>query len=159
MKTSELATTMLDMTNNIEDSITNAKKLLDGEFVATSTNNEQSSNEAFMQTLMTDYLIYSGLASKYKKLVDTTKKALDSTVEELGTPSNGAPGTTVNLHESNTFRFSKRQNADGNSTLVTDLLTALARVGVDKTLVDEAVRNATKKKRGNVYYEVTVVED
>jgi len=63
------------------------------------------------------------------------------------------------LGESNVFQFSKKQNLDGETTLVVDLITALARAGVEKDVVDKALKEATKVKRGNVYYQVTVVED
>jgi len=57
------------------------------------------------------------------------------------------------------LHWSQRQNLDGETTLVVDLVTALARAGVEKDVVDKALKEATKVKRGNVYYQVIVVED
>ena len=155
----ELAVMLMNMNQDIDKAIHNISIVLDNQFIATTKDNEQATAEANMHNYMVNYLIYSAINSKFKKLYDTSKKALDVGVEDLGTSAEGKPATVLNLHENNIFTFTKRQNKDGETTLVTDLVTALARAGVEKAVVDKAIKDATKPKKGNTYYDVKVVEE
>ena len=159
MKTSELAMIMAKMIEGIDNIVHDAAVTLNNTYQAGHQDNELADKEMDVHNAMVNHIIYSAINSKYKKYYDISKKSLDAGVEALGNDANGVPGSTVNLFEDNVFRFSKKQNQDGSSTLVTDLVTALARAGVDKPLVDNAMKMATKVKRGNTYYEITVVED
>lgn len=159
MKQSDLATILSSMQEDIDKSISTAVLVLDKQFIATTKDNEQATLEANMHNYMINYIVYSSLNSKYKKLYDTSKRALDTGTEDLGTDPTGKAGVVLNLHASNVFEFTKRQNKDGETTLVTDLVTALARAGVEKDVVDKAIKDATKPKKGNTYYDVKVVEE
>mgnify|MGYP003151105181 CR=1 FL=1 len=159
MKQSELAMTMSDLYKRVQDEIQKTTDILYNQFRLHGSpedyTNEEADRNANLHECMVDYLITSSFNSNFKKNVDDAKKALDNSVFD----SNGVPGQTMALGESNVFKFSKKQNNDGETTLVVDLLTALARAGVEKDVVDAAMKEATKTKRGNVYYQVTVVED
>ena len=72
----------------------------------------------------------------------------------MGIDPSPKPGQLVELYSDNLFVFDKKQNQDGTTTLVTDLVTQLARLGVEKDVVDKALKQATKPKRGNVYYQI-----
>ena len=74
----------------------------------------------------------------------------------MGVDPEPVPGTTKELYHANGIKFSKKQNKNGTQINVTDLLTQLARLGVEKAVVDKAVENATKEKRGNIYYVIEV---
>ena len=154
MKASELAMTMASMQAEIDKAISQAKTTLELNFEGLSQNNEEVEKEHNLHYKAVDYLIYSSLGSRYKKLVDQSKKDLDEAVPN----PDGVAGQTVTLGNTNLFHFAKKQNNDGSSTLVTDLVTELARLGVEKSVVDKALKKATKPKRGNVYYQVTVAE-
>jgi hypothetical protein len=156
MKRSELTMAMSDLYKSVQDEIKKTTDNLYNQFRCPEDyTNEEADRNANLHECMVDYLITSSFNSNFKKSVDDAKKALDNSVFD----SNGVPGQTMALGESNVFQFSKKQNLDGETTLVVDLITALARAGVEKAVVDKALKEATKVKRGNVYYQVTVVED
>jgi hypothetical protein len=156
MKQSELAMTMSDLYKRVQDEIQKTTDNLYNQFQCPEDyTNEEADRNANLHECMVDYLITSSFNSNFKKNIDDAKKALDNSVFD----SDGVPGQITALGESNVFKFSKKQNNDGETTLVVDLLTALARAGVEKAVVDAAMKEATKTKRGNVYYQVTVVED
>lgn len=160
MKAAELAHEMLEMEDAIQGCIDKVFMDLTGKYTGMQDlSNERTFVEAEMHDTMTNFLIASRMNSRWKKEFESVKKMLDAKAEELGIDPAGVPGQTTNLHESNLFKFTKRQNKDGEQMSVTDLLNALARAGVEKTVVDAAVKMATKPKRGNVYYDVTTVEE
>jgi len=161
MKQSDLAVILGGMQEEIDKLIHEATINLQGEFITSATTNEQAMFEADMHFYMVNYLIYSALNSKYKKLFDTGKRAMDTGVIAIHQDehaSDSVANQTRTLHQNNVFVFTKRQNKDGETTLVTDLVTALARAGVEKAVVDAAIKQATKPKKGNTYYDVKVVE-
>jgi hypothetical protein len=159
MKKHQLAQRILKLNDKISELTYTFRTELDDLFVASSKNNEIAEQEYEMHGFMVDYLLSSAFASQWKKAVDSAKKSMDMQVEDLGNDPSGIPERTINLHENNVFKFTKRQNKDGTTTLVTDLINALARAGVEKAVVDKAMKIATKTKRGNQYYEVTPVEE
>jgi hypothetical protein len=57
------------------------------------------------------------------------------------------------------FRFSKKQNKNGEMLDVTAFQTALARAGVEKSVVDDAIKEATKVKKGSTFYLVDLIEE
>jgi hypothetical protein len=159
MKPSELAKQLLDMEDSISLTVDGLRNTLDNMFEASTKDNEHSMNEAAAHCTMVDHLIASRMNSKWKKEFDDSKKSLDAKMEALEIDSSGKPDQVVNLFESNVFRFTKRQNKDNTSTSTTDLVNALARLGVEKAVVDKALAMATKPRRGNIYYEVKTIEE
>jgi len=159
MKQSELAVILSNMQTEIDNIIHDTAVSLNNTFVATSKDNETADKEATMHNMMVNFLVYSTMTSKYKKYYDLGKIAMDVGVESLGTDPTGKANATLNLHQNNVFVFTKRQNKDGETTLVVDLVTALARAGVEKSVVDAAMKQATKPKKGNVYYDVKTIEE
>ena len=159
MKQKELASKLLDLDDAVIAAASQLTMELNARFVGTSTNNEEVSHESNMHGAMVNHIVASRISSKWKKEYGNSKRTLDSClVSANGNPA-GTPGSTNTLFQTNAFQFSKRQNVDGTITLVTDLTNALARLGVEKKIIDDALKMATKPKRGNVYYEVTTTEE
>ena len=94
--------------------------------------------------------------SYIKKEFEQSKKGLDEALTKMGIDSEPTPGTTKELYHANNIKLSKRQNNNSTQINTTDLLTQLARLGVEKAVVDKAVENSTKEKRGNIYYIIEV---
>jgi hypothetical protein len=159
MKQSELAMALGTMQEEMDNIIHSTAVSLNNTFSSLTTDNEKADLEANMHNSMVNYLIYSSVNSKYKKYFDLGKTAMDTGVESLGTDPSGVAGTTLSLHENNVFTFTKRQNKNSEQTTVVDLCNALARAGVEKAVVDAAMKQATKPKKGNVYYDVKTVEE
>lgn len=163
MRASELAMQLSAMHNEIELEIESVYKNLAELFLPDikeqSTSNVDVVIQSNLHNAMAHYAIISGLNTKYTKMLAACKELLDINVGALGNSSEGIPGQKVLLGKSNIFQFSKKQNQDGTTTLVKDLITELARASVEKSVVDKAVKEASKVKKGNVYYEVTLVED
>ena len=159
MKPSNLAHDMLEMEDAIQSCIDGTYLGIAHKFSSIESDNERVHKEAEMHETMCNFIIASHMNSRWKKEFESVKKRLDASVGELGKDPAGIAGQTVNLHESNIFKFTKRQNKDSEQMSVTDLLNALARAGVEKAVIDAATKMATKPKRGNVYYDVITVEE
>jgi hypothetical protein len=159
MKQAELAMSLADMQEKIDNTVHEATTQFNNMFKATGSDNEQSDLEFSAHNAMVNHLISSSINSKYKKSFDSSKKVLDDIVGQLGTDPNGKAEQTIVLHKSNVFEFFKRQNKDNEQTTVVDLCNALARAGVEKAVVDAAMKQATKPRKGNVYYGVKTIEE
>jgi len=159
MRPSELAMQLSAMHNQIEIETSATYKNLDDTFQTDTKDNETTAQVSDLHSAMCDYIIVSSLATKYSKMLLASKKTLDRSVESMNGSSEGIPGQSVLLGKSNEFQFHKKQNHDGTSTLVVDLITELARAGVDQDIVNKAMKAATKPRKGNTYYNVTLVED
>ena len=155
MKPSELAMTMANMKGDIVDRIYETVELLHSKFESNTQDNEESANLEALHSHMVDYLIFSDLNSMIKKKVELAKTGLDTSVDM----PDGTPGQTVVLGSTNLFEFKKKQNNNSDMVHVTSLKTALARLGVDKATIDAAVKDATKPKKGNTYYIVSLKEE
>ena len=142
------STLMSKIQADIEDAIT----AINLDYKPSTTDNEYTDKEANMYVFMAGYAIYSIMHSIYGKKYENIKKALDSGAIKLDKSPEGVAGTTVDIISIGDLTFQKRQNKDGTGISTTDLVTALARLGVDKAIVDKAVSAATKDKRGNTYY-------
>ena len=90
-----------------------------------------------------------------KKAVESSKKGLDDAIRDMGSDPEGVPGTTVELYSDKNFKFCKKQNATGTTMSITEFQNQLSRLGVSQETIKDAIRNATKEKRGNIYYEIT----
>lgn len=159
MRASELAMQLSAMHSDIDDISEDTFGNLNGQFKTDTTNNEDSAQEANLHFAMADYIIISSLASKYSKLVAKAKTLLDDSVQMLDQSPEGIPGQSILLGKSNLFQFSKKQNQDSTSTPLNAFVTELARAGVEKSVVDKALKAATMPKKGNTYYNVTLVEE
>jgi len=160
MKKSELAQHLFRMDEAINRAVGSLRADLSSLFVPTSVkDNQRVDLEGRAHRVMIDFIIASRINATWKKSYDGCKKQLDEITDELGIEQAGVAGETASLHRSNIFCFMKHQNVDGKSTLVVDLITELTRAGVEKSVLDAAILKATKAKRGNVYYDVTTVED
>ncbi|MAG26346.1 hypothetical protein CMI47_12420 [Candidatus Pacearchaeota archaeon] len=158
MNSRQIRIELLDMQDKMNNHVEYVRAMFEKLFEASTKENELAEKQFVAHTAMTEYVLVSALHSKYKKAFDKAKKTLDSASEGLGLDAEGLAGATVTIHENEVFRFTKKRNQDGTSTLVVDLCTELARLGVEKSLVDKAMKKATKPKRGNTYYEVELVE-
>jgi hypothetical protein len=158
MKQAHIAQILIELHNTIDDAVIEVSDLLAKDFKAHTTNNELAVKELTMNLNMVDFIISSSLNSKWKKCYDNNKKDLDVGVEATGTSANGQPGSTISLYSDNILSFTKRQNVDGTTTLMTDFVNALSREGVSKEIIDAAKKRAEKPKRGNVYYDVIASE-
>lgn len=160
MKNTDLFLAVSGSVDSLQTDTTNTARDLARDFQPQNPN-ELTNSEADELHSMHYYMIrHAMLAAQHsfvKKEFEQSKNILDDMVGRLGGSPLGTPGTTQELHDDGTLAFSKKQNKDGTSTLVVDLLTELARLGVEKAVIDKAMANATKPKRGNVYYEITVV--
>ena len=158
MNSREVSMILSDMDTSIDNTILDVRQKFQLAFESSNMNNESVSKEASAHEAMFEYLIAARIAAYWVKNHANGKKRLDHCMTTLGIDSDGQPGKTLNLHESNVFEFTKRQNKDSQQMSSTDLLNALARLSVEKSVVDEAVKIATKPRKGNTYYEVNVVE-
>ena len=150
MRSSDLAKKLLEINDDISEVIDAAKQVFASNFVHVSptASNEKQAIAADFNKYCVDYLIASQQSAYWKKEYDKAKINLDSTVDD----PIGVAGQVRELRSDNDFVFKKRQNNDGETTLVVDLVTALARAGVEKSVVDAALKQATKAKKGSTYY-------
>jgi hypothetical protein len=160
MRASELAMQISAMHNDIETTVDRVLNNLCNLFEASpGTDNKDADIQANLHAAMVDYVVSSSLSSKFSKHISQDKDDLDACIEMLGHSSEGIPGQSVLLGKSNLFQFGKKQNQDGTSTPLNAFVTELARAGVEKSVVDKALKAATVPKKGNTYYNVTLVEE
>ena len=155
MKASSLAIGMMAMTEDVHNAIDHARNQLQQQFTSDAASNELAAVEAEMNQHMINYIVSDTMISKYNKLKDASKKALDAGVND---PLPVA-GQRINLYETNMFKFCKKQNMPGETMSANDVITALNRLGVDASIIKEATKMATKERKGNVYYEITTTEE
>ena len=151
-----------DMTIATADSITNirefnAEKLLEltGNFTCEGTN-EQVDMAIDMHQRLVRHELLSIQHAYVKREFDKSKKGLDTSLITMGIVPDGIAGGTKTLYEDSELSFHKRQNVDGTTTLLTDVLIHLARLGVDKDKIDQAMKLSTKPKKGNTYYIIEI---
>lgn len=158
MKTTDIAMIVSALSRQIEDAISHAVNELSMDFEARDENNERAADEHTMYATMCNYMVMSVLAAKYKKEYEACKKLLDKYADNLGEDPEGVAGITKDILTIGNLNFSKKQNQPSTMLSAVDLTTELARVGVEKELVDKATDAATKEKKGNTYYLVAAKE-
>jgi len=158
MKQSELSTKLMEMDEGIDQIVNDLRRDFSNSFKTLETSNEKVALESDAYYAMTEYLIASRINSRWKKAYDNSKANLDYVAETFDIDPRGVAGQTKTLLVINNLMYTKRQNKDGSTTLVTDLVNALNRCGVDKETIDKALKMAEKSKKGNTYYNVTTVE-
>ena len=153
-----------DITLVVSDTI---KNLIDGNShiidtatanatLESTTNNEENSIAFDMFHRLVRHEVLAAQHSYIKKVFDQSKKGLDEALHGIGIDPEPVPGSTKELYHANGIKFSKKQNKNSTQINVTDLLTQLARLGVEKAVVDKAVEEASREKRGNIYYVIEV---
>tara|TARA_R110002110_G_scaffold233883_1_gene449634 strand:- start:1612 stop:2094 length:483 start_codon:yes stop_codon:yes gene_type:complete len=142
-----------DMTADVADAVDKAYNDLSNMFDIDDRDNETTETAYKRHNAMLWYKLSSVLGTKYKKASDDAKKHLDTltTIEP-------EPEETVHIFSSNVFVHSKKQNKNSSSVVVKDLITELSRLGVEKSVLDKALSNATTERRGNVYYNVEILD-
>lgn len=155
MKKIDLVLAISNTLDNLNNGMNTTTKQLGDQFEPLDgLSNSQTDQAHVMHQRLIQHELITAINSATKKQFDASKAALDKHLATIGIDPNGKAGTTIELYNDGTLSFSKKQNKDGTSTLVVDLCTELARLGVEKSVVDEAIKRATKPKRGNVYYEI-----
>ena len=155
MNSKDVTITVIDAIANVSSTITFAiEKIVEAFVPPEGLSNSETDDAHIMHRRMAAYEVISTVHSAIKKSADQAKKDLDIQLNEMGIDPSPKPGQLVELYSDNLFVFDKKQNQDGTTTLVTDLVTQLARLGVEKDVVDKALKQATKPKRGNVYYQI-----
>jgi hypothetical protein len=155
MNSKDVTITVIDTLAHVDLTIASAIEMIAEAFVPPKgLSNSETDNAHVMHKRMAAYEIMTTINSAIKKSADQAKKDLDTQLEEMSIDPASKPGQLVEMYSDYLFVFDKKQNQDGTTALVTDLVTQLARLGVEKDVVDKALKNATKPKRGNVYYQI-----
>ena len=155
MKKSDLARVMLTLSDGLDTEVERACDEINNYYTGmTGLRNSETVKAWEKQKAMSSYLVMAAVAGWANKEVTKTKKHLDEITDNI----EPMPSETVTVYDSGALVFTKKQNKTGETTLLTDVLTGLARAGVDKELVDKVVADATKEKKGNVYYVVEATE-
>lgn len=155
MKKKDLTIVVTDSINDLREGTKQYVSSLMDSFDGKGSNKDVEDAFDMMQRLVRHDILASQ-HSYIKKEFDESKKGLDTAIAGLGLDPNGVAGTTKTIYHQDGIKFAKRQNKDGTTTLLTDVLNQLARLGVDKETVDTAIRNAEKPKKGNTYYLIEV---
>ena len=158
MKNKDLAIALADCVSNIQYSNEDLVNGLSRNFVyeGTDDSNSEMADVHDMHQKLIRHEILSTQHSYIKKEFDKSKKGLDFTLLAMGYDIDPEPNATREIYTDHSLTLSKRQNKDGTTTLLTDVITNLAKLGVDKNVVDKALKDALKVKRGNVYYIIGV---
>lgn len=114
--------------------------------------NQEVENRFNMNRMLARHEILATQHTYLKKEVDKSKKDLDHMLMDMELPTGGEAGEEVVLYDHDDLIFTKKQNKNGSGVAVKDLLTELAKAGVDKDVVAKAILAATKEKKGNIYY-------
>jgi|TARA_R110000822_G_scaffold12978_7_gene46680 hypothetical protein len=122
------------------------------DYTSTDSSNKDTEDAYDMHTRLIKHELLAAQHSYIKKEFDESKKGLDLALAGMGVDYKSIAGETKTLYHADGIKFSKRQNKDGNTTSLTDVLTQLACLGVEKAIVDKACSNANKPKKGNTYY-------
>ena len=157
MKNTDLVLTTLSCVDTLKNNIEELTETLAKDFQPRGLSNSETHEAYSMHRHMIHHHLISTVNAHAKKEFDKSKNILDDMLSRMGITPDGHPGMTVEKYNDGILTFHKKQNKEGTTTLVVNLLTELARLGVEKSVVDEAMKRATKSKRGNVYYEISVV--
>lgn len=122
------------------------------------TSNEVASLQYEMSRAMGEFIVASTLNAHCKKKYEKAKEQLDFCAASLGKDIEVEDGCTLAIHADSSFSFQKRRNTTTATINTKKLLIELNKLGVDPSLLQKAVNNASEIKRGSVYYEVDVVE-
>ena len=158
MKQSEVMAMVSELSKDIKLAQTKALSELMAEFSPSTSDNEQANKQYEMHTAMGEFMLVSGLNSTYKKAYDNAKALLDDAAKELNLSTELEDGEARTVFQNNMFSFVKKRNKGSNTTSIKDFMVELNKLGVEKDMMQKAFENATKPKKGSVYYSVTLVD-
>ena len=158
MKHTDIVSMTAVLAKDIKEAQTDALNKLNGSFTPSTQDNDIANKQFIMHTAMGQFMLVSGLNSTYKKAYDKAKEELDESANALGLGTDMKDGEDRTVFQNNMFSFVKKRNKGGETTSIKDFIIELNKMGVEKDTIEKAFENATKPKKGSVYYSVTLVD-
>ena len=158
MKHTDIVSMTAVLAKDIKEAQTVALGKLNGSFTPSTQDNDKANKQFDMHTAMGQFMLVSGLNSTYKKSYDKAKEELDESANALGLSTDMKDGESRTVFQNNMFSFIKNRNKGGETTSIKDFIIELNKMGVEKDTIEKAFENATKPKKGSVYYSVTLVD-
>ena len=158
MKHTDIVSMTAVLAKDIKEAQTDALNKLNGSFTPSTQDNDKANKQFDMHTAMGQFMLVSGLNSTYKKAYDKAKEELDESANALGLSTNMKDGEGRTVFQNSMFSFVKKRNKGGDTTSIKDFMIELNKLGVEKDTIEKAFGNATKPKKGSVYYSVTLVD-
>ena len=158
MKHTDIVSMTAVLAKDIKEAQTVALGKLNGSFTPSTQDNAKANKQFNMHTAMGQFVLVSGLNSTYKKSYDKAKEELDESANALGLGTDMKDGEDRTVFQNNMFSFVKKRNKGGETTSIKDFIIELNKLGVEKDTIEKAFENATKPKKGSVYYSVTLVD-
>ena len=158
MKHTDIVSMTAVLAKDIKEAQTVALGKLNGSFTPSTQDNDKANKQFDMHTAMGQFMLVSGLNSTYKKAYDKAKEELDESANALGLGTDMKDGEDRTVFQNNMFSFVKKRNKGGETTSIKDFIIELNKLGVEKDTIEKAFENATKPKKGSVYYSVTLVD-
>lgn len=158
MKRTDIVHLTAVLAKDIKEAQTDALDKLNGSFTPSTKDNEQAHKQFNMHHAMGQFMLVSGLNSTYKKAYDSAKELLDNEADALSLSTDMKDGEDRTVFQNNMFSFVKKRNKGGETTSIKDFIIELNKMGVEKDTIEKAFENATKPKKGSVYYSVTLVD-
>ena len=158
MKHTDIVSMTAVLAKDIKEAQTDALNKLNGSFTPSTSDNDKANKQFNMHHAMGQFVIVSGLNSIYKKAYDSAKELLDTEADALGLSTDMKDGEDRTVFQNNMFSFVKKRNKGGETTSIKDFIIELNKMGVEKDTIEKAFENATKPKKGSVYYSVTLVD-
>ena len=158
MKHTDIVSMTAVLAKDIKEAQTVALGKLNGSFTPSTQDNDKANKQFNMHTAMGQFVLVSGLNSTYKKSYDKAKEELDESANALGLGTDMKDGEDRTVFQNNMFSFVKKRNKGGETTSIKDFIIELNKLGVEKDTIEKAFENATKPKKGSVYYSVTLVD-
>jgi len=158
MKRTDIVHLTAVLAKDIKEAQTEAIDKLNGSFTPSTKDNEQAHKQFNMHHAMGQFMLVSGLNSTYKKAYDSAKELLDNEADALSLSTDMKDGEDRTVFQNNMFSFVKKRNKGGETTSIKDFIIELNKMGVEKDTIEKAFENATKPKKGSVYYSVTLVD-
>tara|TARA_R100001594_G_scaffold82047_2_gene116510 strand:+ start:986 stop:1468 length:483 start_codon:yes stop_codon:yes gene_type:complete len=156
MKNTEVASAVVETIAAMTDSINNANKRLCRDFKANTDSNADAAAQADMHKAMARFIVVSDAQSMIKKMYDRTKQELNDNCTTLGIDPNVESGESKAIYQDNVYLFTKKRNAETQTTSLKDFVIELNKLGVDKEIIDNAYDSATKPRAGSEYFNISV---
>lgn len=158
MDRANVARVVIEMLDRIEMVIGETVGSLTSEFEKSEgASNEQANNEYEMHQRLGRHIVAAMLNKTYKKLYDKSKDELDNQLAVMGLDYLVNPGEERVLFENRGFKFIKKRHKSSEVVALDDFKIELAKAGVEPEVVSKALEEASKEKRGSVFYDVEPV--